>query len=64
VDHFKLTLSPTVKPESTLKNNNFKKLKDTKHHLEHESLVHRSSIVVVLELFALAFFSAASARGQ
>jgi hypothetical protein len=27
-------------------------------------LVHRGSIVAVLELFALAFFSAASARGQ
>jgi hypothetical protein len=26
--------------------------------------VHRGSIVAVLELFALAFFSAASARGQ
>jgi hypothetical protein len=29
-----------------------------------DALVHRSSMVVVLELFALAFFSAASARGQ
>ena len=28
------------------------------------TLVHRGSIVAVLELFALAFFSAASARGQ
>jgi hypothetical protein len=28
------------------------------------SLVHRSSIVTVLKLFSLAFFSAASARGQ
>ena len=28
------------------------------------TLVHRSSIVAVLKLFALAFFSAASARGQ
>jgi hypothetical protein len=28
------------------------------------SLVHRGSIVAVLETFALAFFSAASARGQ
>jgi hypothetical protein len=28
------------------------------------SLVHRSSIVAVLEVFSLAFFSAASARGQ
>jgi hypothetical protein len=30
----------------------------------HVPLVHRSFIVAVLELFALAFFSAASARGQ
>jgi hypothetical protein len=28
------------------------------------TLVHRGSIVAVLDLFALAFFSAASARGQ
>jgi hypothetical protein len=28
------------------------------------TLVHRGSIVAVLEMFALAFFSAASARGQ
>jgi hypothetical protein len=28
------------------------------------TLVHRSSIVTVLKLFSLAFFSAASARGQ
>jgi hypothetical protein len=28
------------------------------------TLVHRGSIVAVLELFALAFFSATSARGQ
>jgi hypothetical protein len=28
------------------------------------TLVHRGSIVAVLELFALAFFSVASARGQ
>jgi hypothetical protein len=33
-------------------------------HLAGCTLVHRSSIVAVLELFALAFFSAASTRGQ
>jgi hypothetical protein len=31
---------------------------------KHYTLVHRGSIVTVLETFALAFFSAASARGQ
>jgi hypothetical protein len=34
------------------------------NHNPWNALVHRASIVVVLETFALAFLSAASARGQ